>query len=289
MNKLQVTQNTALRITTGCTQTTPIHHLHRETQVLPLEQHMLMRETRIYPSTDCPTHPLHHLRSAPARRQRARPPRTTVAKLYQQELDSLPPTPDNTSLRTHIRTVYTNRTLDTYPVNTILGTSPPHINTQAETHLPREDRVHLSRLRCGHHTAIPAYMYRIRQAPNPDCPHCNSAEGTIQHLILHCPALQVHRDLHHIHALEHLWERPEETGIPQGRLHNLEAKHHAHTGDAGRGECCRGRRGRPLSCRDSVWRQPGLNYYYYPTQLPTPTKPPQLSLQHVYPRGPQCR
>ena len=67
------------------------------------------------------------------------------------------------------------------------------------------------RRHCGHHTAIPAYMHRIRQAPNPDCPHCNSAEGTIQHLILHCPALQVHRDLHHIHALEHLWERPEET------------------------------------------------------------------------------
>ena len=56
-----------------------------------------MRGTHIYSSTDCPTHPLHYLRSAPARRQRARPPRTTVAKLYQQELDSLPPTPDNTS------------------------------------------------------------------------------------------------------------------------------------------------------------------------------------------------
>ena len=213
IGKLQVTQNTALRIATGCTQTTPIPHLHRETQVLPLKQHMLMRGTHIYTSTDCPTHPLHHLRSAPARSQRARPPRTTAAKLYQQELDSLPPTPDNTSLRTHIHTVYTNRTLETYPINTILGTSPPHINTQAETRLPREDRVHLSRLRCGHHTAIPAYMHRIGLAPNPDCPHCNSAEGTIQHLLLHCPALQVHRGLHRIHALQHLWERTEKTVV----------------------------------------------------------------------------
>jgi len=108
INKLQVTQNIALRIATGCTQTTPIPHLHRETQLLLLKQHMLMRGTHIYTSTDCPTHPLHHLRSAPARRQRPRPPRTTVAKLYQQELDSLPPTPDNTILRTH---TYTPSTL----------------------------------------------------------------------------------------------------------------------------------------------------------------------------------
>ena len=128
--------------------------------------------------------PLHYLRSAPARRKRARPPRTTVAKLY------LPPIPDDTSLRTHIHTVYTSRTLDIYPVNSILGTLPHHINTQAESHLPREDRVHLSRLRCGHHTDIPAYMDRIGQAPNPDCPHCNSAESTIEHILLHCPALQ---------------------------------------------------------------------------------------------------
>merc|ERR1719259_1400575 len=47
LNKLQVTQNTALRIATGCTQTTPIPHPHRETQVLPLKQHMLMRGTHI--------------------------------------------------------------------------------------------------------------------------------------------------------------------------------------------------------------------------------------------------
>ena len=172
-----------------------------------------MRGTHIYTSTDCPTHPLHHLRSAPARRQRARPPRTTVAKLYQTELDSIPSIPENTSLHTHIHTVYTNITLDTFPVNAILGTTslPPHINTHAESHLPRDNRVHLSRLRCGHHTVIPTYMHRIGQMPNPDSPHCNSAEGTVEHLFSHCPALQVHRDFHHIHALEHLWERPEET------------------------------------------------------------------------------
>ena len=124
-----------------------------------------------------------HLRSALALKQKARPFRNIVAKLYQQELDSLPPIPDNSLLRTHIHTVYTNRTPQTYQVNTILGISLPYIKKQAESHLPREDRVNLSRLRCGHQTAIPFNMYRIGQAPNPDCPHCNIAEGTIQHLL----------------------------------------------------------------------------------------------------------
>ena len=210
LDKLQTTQNTALRIATGCTKSTPIPHLHRETLVLPIKQHMRMRGTHIYTSTEDPTHPLHHLRTAPARRPRADPPHTTPAQFYQTELDSLPPIPENTSLRTHIHTVYTNRTLNTFPPNTLLGTTPPPLHTQREQHLPREDRVHLSRLRCGHHTAIPAYMHRIGLAPDATCPRCDAVEGTAEHVLLHCPALQIHRDSHHIHSLEHLWERPEE-------------------------------------------------------------------------------
>ena len=85
-------------------------------------------------------------------------------------------------------------------------------------------------------------MHRIGQAPNPDCPHDNSAERTTEHVLLDYATLQVRRDLHHLHALEHLWERPEGIAIPQGRLHHLEA-HTMHTKIVvvGRGECSRGR------------------------------------------------
>ena len=44
----------------------------------------------------------------------------------------------------------------------------------------------------------PHTLHRICQAPNPDCPHYNSAEGTKKHLLLHCPT-QVHRNLQHMH------------------------------------------------------------------------------------------
>jgi len=166
VEKLQTTQNTALRIATGYTKTSPIPHLHRETLVLPLKQYMRMRGTHIYTSTGHPTHALHHLRTAPARRPRADPPHTTAAQYYQTELDSLPPIPENTSLRTHIHTVYTSRTLNSFPPNTLLGTTPPPLHIQREQHLPREGWVHLSRFRCGHHTAIPTYKHRIGRAPD---------------------------------------------------------------------------------------------------------------------------
>ena len=39
INKLQITQNTALRIVTGCTTDTNRQHLHDETQILPMKEY----------------------------------------------------------------------------------------------------------------------------------------------------------------------------------------------------------------------------------------------------------
>ena len=134
----------------------------------------MLTSTHGYRSTVCPTHPIHHLRSAPARRKKARPSHTTVAKLYQTELYSFLPIPENTSLRTHIYTVYTNRTHSYLPRKHHTRHDTPPTNTQSEIYFPCEYQVHLSQFRCGHYNAIPTYTHRIGQAPNFDCPHCNS-------------------------------------------------------------------------------------------------------------------
>ena len=47
MRKIQTTENTALRIATGCTSSTPIHHLQHETRIIPLKQHMRMTGTQV--------------------------------------------------------------------------------------------------------------------------------------------------------------------------------------------------------------------------------------------------
>ena len=63
LDKLQTTQNTALRIATGCTRSTPITHLHDETLVLPLKEHMDMRGTHFFSSITDPFHPLHFMQT----------------------------------------------------------------------------------------------------------------------------------------------------------------------------------------------------------------------------------
>ena len=206
IDKLQITQNTALRIATGCTNTTPIQHLHEEAQVLPLKSHMDMRGTHAYTSTLSPTHPLHYMQTPT---HTARHIHNTPAEHYRSLYQSLPPCPQRLSERAHIHRELTARPLLNAPPNTLLQSRPPLVDP-SEKSLKREERVHLSRLRCGHHTSLPTYMHRIGLAPDDTCTLCTQAEGSAEHVLLHCPTIQIHRDTHHIHSLEHLWTRPVE-------------------------------------------------------------------------------
>ena len=55
INKLQVMQNAALRTATGCTQDTNIQHLHDETFILPIHEHL-----HLHASHYKQTHNIHH-------------------------------------------------------------------------------------------------------------------------------------------------------------------------------------------------------------------------------------
>src|SRR6478609_5210346 len=61
LNKIQTTQNTALRITTGCTADTNIQHLHTETEILPLRNHVKLHASQLRQKAQLSTHPLHPL------------------------------------------------------------------------------------------------------------------------------------------------------------------------------------------------------------------------------------
>ena len=142
---------------------------------------MDMRGTHFYTSTFDPSHPLHYMQTE------RRTPRnihttpatnihTTPATHYKQHYDTLPPTPSNSSLRTHIHTTYTKRAIHSFRPNSLLGTRPPPV-ASSEAVLPRPDRVHLSRLRCGHHPSLPSYMHRIGRAALDLCNFCSLAPG----------------------------------------------------------------------------------------------------------------
>ena len=121
---LQRTQNAALRIATGCTKTSPVHHLHAETSVLPLRAHMDMRGTQFYAAASNRDHPCHHLQDLrPTRRTHHVPPATYYRSHY-RDLSPYTPPPILTE-RSRIHTHFVRRALSAAPPNTLLGARPP--------------------------------------------------------------------------------------------------------------------------------------------------------------------
>ena len=152
-NALQTIQNNALQIITGCTQTTPTNLLHYKTQVLTLQDYINMRGTQFLATPGAnPDHPCHYML---AHQQTPRSIKTTTQALSTGLLNTI-----SQHSSSHLYTHFTNIAIQKLGPNTILGTPPPEIH-YSEHALPRADRVHLSRLRCGHHTALATYRKRI--------------------------------------------------------------------------------------------------------------------------------
>ena len=61
INKLQTVQNIALRTATGCTADTNTQHLHDETLILPIKNHLQLQTSQIRQKSQNPSHPLHNL------------------------------------------------------------------------------------------------------------------------------------------------------------------------------------------------------------------------------------
>ena len=61
INKLQITQNTAHRIATGCRADTNTQHLHDDTHILPIKEHLQLHVSQIRQKLQHPTHPLHYI------------------------------------------------------------------------------------------------------------------------------------------------------------------------------------------------------------------------------------
>lgn len=202
----QVTQNKALRTLTGCTKSTNISHLHHETKILPIKDHLNMKGTQFLASTQNPSHPcnfMHH--HPPPQRHMKR----TTSLHYSEILNNIPPPPANTSLQKHIHNHIATSAIQNLQSNNILQEPPPDIHP-SELTLTREMRTHLARLRCGHHPSLNQYKNRLDPTQDPQCPHCNAAPHTTQHLYTSCIPLTQHRMSFNITSTRDLWERPAE-------------------------------------------------------------------------------
>ena len=75
---------------------------------------------------------------------------------------------------------YTTHSINVLGPNSILGRIPPKVD-DSEAELTREDRVHLSRLRCINHNTLPSYRKRIHPEVSDTCPLCHIGAHTIHH------------------------------------------------------------------------------------------------------------
>jgi hypothetical protein len=205
MEKLQRTQNVALRIATGCCRSTPLAHLHAESKVLTIKDHLDMRGTQLFASASCPGHPLEHLHHPAQGRRRSI--HSTPADYYGAQLAPVPPPPPGRTMCSWLHEFFVTRSLDAAPPNSLLQEAPPAISP-VETSLPRSGRVHLARLRCGHHPALLAYQNRIRPEVAPTCRWCGAAPEEPVHLFTDCPELDGLRRMRNITSVRDLWENP---------------------------------------------------------------------------------
>ena len=171
---MQTTQNIVLQIATGCTWSSPTSiekHTH--------EQHVLLRGLHFYTSTDCTTHYLHHLWSAPARiqtdRQTTRPQALQFPNYTKQNSTVSPHTGEHITLHPYLHCLH----------------------QQNVRHLPcrHHNRQHTSQIRPPTRRQGPPVTVLLWT--NPDCPHCNSAESTKEHLLLLSPTTSTQRPLSH--------------------------------------------------------------------------------------------
>jgi len=62
---------------------------------------------------------------------------------------------------------------------------------------PRDQCVTVAQLRTGHSPLVAAYLHRIGRWDSAICPHCHSADETVEHLVFQCQA--------HDHARRDTW------------------------------------------------------------------------------------
>jgi hypothetical protein len=123
LNSLQVVQNKALKISIGCTRTSPTEHVHHETKVLKMSDHLDMKGAQfLAAAASDPVHPNHNLASIPPAPRNIR---STPATHYKQVLESVPPEPQGANTKKHIHTAVTQQAIARLGPNSVLGVNPP--------------------------------------------------------------------------------------------------------------------------------------------------------------------
>ena len=194
VEKLQRVQNSALRVALGCPKMTPVAHLHQESKVLPISDHLSMLCNQFLARALQPSHPSHSVAVAhPGPRNIRKTLRSAFftpgfRRSYTDSGTATGIVPESTYQET-IRQIHTdsvNRAVSNLEPNKVLNAQPPPVASE-ETSLPRPHRTELSRLRSGYSPSLNSFLARIGRADTDRCPSCNTAAHTTRHLFS-CPS-----------------------------------------------------------------------------------------------------
>ena len=185
ITKLQRIQNAALRCATGHTKDTNINHLHSETLVLPLKDHMKMITSQYRESCRDPEHPMNTELHAPGPERRMKG--TALDTECVTVIHSCDPEEGGEKQRRRnkqaIHTSIFEEYLQNLPLNPLIQAQPPKIHP-SEKALPRETRLTLAQLRAQKSPLLQEYLHNIGAEEDPSSP---CADTTPQH----CPHLRV--------------------------------------------------------------------------------------------------
>jgi hypothetical protein len=217
IEKLQTIQNTALRTATGCTKDTNTQHLHEETLVLPLKEHLTLHASQLKQKAKNPKHPLHSLlnkTSPKSKKKRPKKPNKKPPRLSIFNTDSLTINPKlaltiNTenSIKLNMKTIHStivSKYLLNLQNNKIINQTAPAIH-QSEQNLSRKTRRTLAQLRTGKSPFLLQYKHKIDpiKYTSKTCPLCQNHDHDTYHLF-NCPMLPTTLTTHD------LWNNPAE-------------------------------------------------------------------------------
>ena len=159
IRKLLTIQNSALRTATGCVKMSSIDHLHAETQVLPVVNHLSLLCSQYLARTLQPNHPSHHITSSDSG------PRRIKQTLQSKFLPSVSPFLSNRTLPPEeyeptVQSLHTNA-VSTGPRNTVWTLREdtlPHIQHLLQPNGLASPSVHRRTLKAIHTEEVSSYV-----------------------------------------------------------------------------------------------------------------------------------
>ena len=175
LNKFQKIQNAALRTITGCTLDTNTQHLHSETKIFPLQNHLKLHASQLTQKAFNPTHSLHPLTTQEAHPKYKKQSTFNNNINYTLNIPFSTQTTSHTQIKNKMKTILTKIVHDyiSSTHNKTLSKQPSPIH-ESETTLDHHTRRTLAQLRSNKSSFIFSYLNKISPSshPSPSCPLC---------------------------------------------------------------------------------------------------------------------